>query len=92
MKLLRVIRSPIATKKWRAEFDDGTHTDFGDSTMKDYTQHGDVERRKSYRARHRKDLETGDPRRAGYLSYYLLWGDSISLAANIRSYKKRFNM
>lgn len=92
MKLLRVIRSPIAAKKWRAEFDDGTHTDFGDATMKDYTQHGDAARRASYRARHRKDLETGDPRRAGYLSYYLLWGDSISLATNIRSYKKRFNM
>lgn len=92
MRLLRVVRSPIAAKKWRAFFDDGTHTDFGDATMEDYTQHGDEKRRESYRARHRKDLETGDPRRAGYLSYYLLWGDSRSLASNIRAYKKRFSM
>lgn len=92
MKLLRVIHSPNPAKKWRAEFDDGTATDFGDATMKDYTQHGDALRRNSYRARHRKDLETGDPKRAGYLSYYLLWGDSKSLMSNIRAYKKRFNM
>lgn len=92
MKLVRVIRSPIAKKKWRAEFDNGRHTDFGDASMMDYTQHRDVDRRANYRSRHRKDLDTNDPTRAGYLSYYILWGDSTSIASNIRAYKKRFNM
>jgi hypothetical protein len=41
--------------------------------MQDYTQHHDAERRERYRARHQKDLKT-DQTRAGYLSFYVLWG------------------
>lgn len=92
VKLVRIVKSPRTGKKFRAEFDDGTHTDFGDSSMEDYTQHGDTERRESYRARHKRDLRTGDPKRAGYLSYYILWGDSTDMARNIAAYKRRFNM
>jgi hypothetical protein len=91
-KLLKLERSPITKKKWRATFDDGTHTDFGDATMEDYTQHHNPARRALYLRRHAKDLATGDPTRAGFLSYYILWGPSTSLAANVRSYKNRFNM
>lgn len=91
-KLVNLTRSPIAKKKWRAEFDDGTHTDFGDATMEDYTQHHNKARRELYRRRHAKDLATGDPRRAGFLSYYILWGPSTSLSTNVRSYKNRFNL
>jgi len=89
---MRLIASPRKEKKWRAEFDDGTHTDFGDATMEDYTQHHDKERREAYRSRHGKDLKTGDPQRAGYLSYYILWGDSTSLAKNLADYKRRFKV
>ena len=92
MKLLRVIRSPLATKKWRAEFSDGTHTDFGAAGYEDYTQHHDPKRRDAYIRRHAKDLATNDPTRAGYLSFYLLWGPSTSLAANLRAYKNRFGL
>ncbi len=66
-------------------------TGFGYRPMEDYTQHKDKKRRTNYRSRHAKDLKTNDPKRAGYLSYYLLWGDSTSLRSNIISYKKRFN-
>ena len=58
----------------------------------DYLLSKDKERRDRYRKRHAKDLKTGDPTRAGYLSYYLLWGDSTSLKENIKSYKKRFKL
>lgn len=96
MKLLKIIESPKSGKEYRAVFqtDSGRlkTTDFGDPTMEQYTEHGDKERREAYRARHAKDLETEDPTRAGYLSYYLLWGDSKSLSRNISSYKKRFNL
>jgi hypothetical protein len=92
VKLVRVVKSPRTGKKYRAEFDDGTKTDFGDSTMEDYTQHHDMARREAYRSRHRRDLRTGDPRRAGYLSFYMLWGDSTSLTANIADYRRRFGM
>lgn len=67
-------------------------THFGASGMPDYTLTGDKERRRLYRQRHKKDLSTNDPTRAGYLSYYLLWGESTSLRKNISNYKKRFNL
>lgn len=67
-------------------------THFGAEGYEDYTIHKDKERRDRYRARHEKDLDTKDPTRAGYLSYYLLWGDSTSLQENIKDYKKRFKL
>ena len=92
MKLLRITRSPNRLKKWRAEFDNGRHTDFGATGYQDYTQHHDPVRRANYLQRHQNDLRTGDPTAPGFLSYYVLWGDSPSMAANIRAYKKRFNL
>ena len=63
---------------------------FGKAGMSDYTKHKDKKRRERYRNRHKSDLETNDPTRAGYLSYYILWGDSTSLRTNIAAYKRRF--
>jgi len=67
-------------------------TDFGNTGMDDFLQKGDKEQRKRYRERHKKDLDTNDPTRAGYLSYYLLWGQSQSLDKNLAAYKKRFGV
>ena len=67
-------------------------THFGAAGMADYTLTGDKERRRLYRERHRKDLETGDPTRAGFLSYYILWGDSTSIRANVAAYKRKFGL
>jgi hypothetical protein len=67
-------------------------TYFGAENMDDYTLTKDKEQRTRYRQRHKKDLATRDPTRAGYLSYYILWGESTSRQANIASYKKRFNL
>lgn len=67
-------------------------TYFGASGMDDYTITKDKEQRKRYRSRHKKDLSTGDYTRAGYLSWYILWGDSTSRRDNISSYKRRFNL
>jgi hypothetical protein len=95
MRLLRVVESPLKGKKWEAQFDVGEgrvkRVSFGDATMEDYTQHRDPERARLYRARHARDLRTGDPTRPGYLSYYILWA-SPDLRANIAAYKKRFNL
>jgi hypothetical protein len=96
VKLLRVIKSPKEGKKWRAVFMSDTgrekKTDFGAAGMDDYTLTHDKEQRERYRTRHKKDLETGDPTRAGLLSYYVLWGNSISMAKNISDFKKRFGL
>jgi len=91
MKLQAIVRA-TSPHKWKAIFDDGTHTNFGYKPMEDYTQHNDKERRRLYRQRHRKDLDTKDPRRAGFLAFYTLWGDSTDMSKNIRDYKKRFNL
>ena len=95
MKLLRVEKLTGDTHKYKAVFDnDGRskNTKFGASGMQDFTITGDKEQRERYRTRHAKDMNTGDPTRAGFLSRYLLWGDSTSLQTNIASYKRRFNL
>lgn len=85
---MKLEASPLVRKKWRATFKDGSHTDFGDASMEDYTQHHDKQRRENYQSRHKKDLDTGDPKRAGFLSYFILWGPSTSIAKNLAAYKK----
>jgi hypothetical protein len=83
-------------KKLKAIFYDGDKkiktTQFGDSRYEDYTQHKDKERRSKYRSRHKKDLDKGNYMNAGFLSYYILWGESAALKTNINKYKKKFNL
>lgn len=91
-----VKRSDKPKKKYVAVFTDTStgrkkETHFGAAGMTDYLISKDKERRSRYRSRHKKDLQTNDPTRAGFLSYYLLWGESTSLRTNLASYKKRFN-
>ena len=95
MKLISITESPKTDKKFVAVFENEGRkksVHFGAAGMQDYTITHDKEQRARYRARHAKDLKTQDPTRAGYLSYHILWGDSISLETNIRNYRKRFNL
>ena len=96
VKLISISKSDRPDKKMKAVFEtsDGRTktTHFGAKGMDDYTITKDKEQRDRYRARHRKDLATKDPTRAGFLSYYILWGNSTSVKENIENYKKRFNM
>jgi len=93
---MTIKKSTKSDKKYMAIFkkDNGRYktTHFGAAGMDDYTLTGDKEARKRYRQRHKKDLNTNDPTRAGYLSYYILWGESKSIKENIRNYKRRFNL
>jgi hypothetical protein len=94
MKLIKIEPSALKTKKWTAIFEhDGktTRTHFGAAGANDFTITGDTEARKRYLTRHKKDLDTKDPTRAGYLSYYILW-NKPTMAASIRDYKQRFNL
>jgi hypothetical protein len=102
MKLLEVVKSDKPGKKLKAVFKDESTgrtrtTHFGavqknGKPMDDYLHTGDKDQRARYRTRHRKDLETGDPTRAGFLSYHLCWGDSTSLATNVAAYRKKFHL
>lgn len=92
-----VIKSEKPSKKLTAVFynkekNKEKKVHFGAKNMDDFTLTGDKEQRKRYRTRHQKDLKTRDPLRAGFLSYYILWGDSKSRSVNIKNYKKRFNL
>ena len=90
---LQILNSDNPKKKYKAIFtknDGKTKTiHFGASGYDDYTTHHDKDRRAQYIRRHEKDFK-GDPMRAGYLSYYILWGDSTNLQTNIRAFKKKF--
>jgi hypothetical protein len=89
---MKLVRANDGKHKWIAEFKDGTHTRFGAVGMDDYTITHDKEQRERYRTRHKKDLETNDPKRAGFLSYYILWGNSTSIQANKAAYQQRFGV
>jgi hypothetical protein len=85
-------RANDGVHKWKAIFKDGKTTKFGSAGMDDYTLTHDKEQRERYRTRHAKDLQTRDPKRAGYLSMGILWGDSTSIAANLTAYKRRYHL
>lgn len=90
-----VKKSTNPKKKYMAIFTDSSSgrtktTHFGSAGMTDYLLSKDKQRRARYRQRHKGDLETKDPTRAGYLSWFLLWGESTSLRTNLSAYKKRF--
>ena len=92
-----VSKGTAKNKKFKVIFYDASGkklktSQFGDTRYADYTQHKDKERRNKYRTRHKKDLTTGDYKKAGFLSYYLLWGDSSSFDTNIKKYKKMFKL
>ena len=96
MKLTGVIDSPDKKKRYMAVFmddDDNVKTvKFGDPKMKSYVMTGDKARRDNYRSRHAKDLNTGDPMRPGFLSMFILWGDSKNMNTNIKEYKRLFGL
>lgn len=96
MKLLSVQPSNKPDKKFVAKFQtDAGRTrsvHFGAAGMDDFTKTHSVDQRSKYRQRHAKDLASNDPTKAGYLSYYLLWGDSTSLHANIAHFRHKFDL
>lgn len=95
-KLLTIKRANDGVHKYVATFEMETgrlrNTPFGAEGMDDYTITKDKEQRERFRRRHAKDLRSGDPTRAGFLSWYILWGDSTSLRANVAAYRNRFNL
>lgn len=96
MRLLEIVESPDPKKRYMAIFEkeDGKKkkVKFGDPTMESYVMHHDKERRDNYRSRHARDLRTNDPTRAGFLSFFILWGKSKSIHKNIEEYKRLFDL
>jgi hypothetical protein len=94
MKLISITPSTKADKKYMAIFDnDGRRktVHFGQKNADDFTLTKNVEQKNRYQTRHRKDLDTKDPSRAGYLSWFILW-NKPTLTESIRDYRQRFNL
>ena len=83
-------KSDNPDKKYTAVFSDGKKIHFGSAGMDDYTKTGDKEQRQRYLTRHRGNESWNNPRSAGALSRWLLWGDSTSLQQNLASFKRKF--
>ena len=66
-------------------------THFGQAGADDFTITNDEKQKELYRKRHAKDLKTNDYKRAGYLSYYVLWNKK-TLNESIASYIKMFKL
>lgn len=91
IELINIKPSTRKDKKFMATFkkDNKTITShFGAKGYEDYTDHKDKKRKDSYINRHKKDLETNDPTRPGYLSMFILW-NKPSLEDSIKDYQKR---
>jgi hypothetical protein len=94
IKLISIKKSNKKDKKLMATFETNGRKKvihFGAKGMSDFTKHHDKARRKRYITRHRKDLGTGNPARAGYLSMFVLW-NKPTVAGGIRDYRRRLNV
>jgi hypothetical protein len=89
-----VTESERKDKRLKATFtsSDGkeTSTHFGYKGGSTYIDHGDEKKRAAYLARHRVNENWDDPKTAGALSRWLLWGDHKTLQANVRAFKRKF--
>ena len=88
---MKIIKSPISSKKYRAIFDNNKHVDFGAAGYDDYLLTGNEVKKKAYLARHRVNENWNDPYTAGTLSRYILWNKK-TLQESINDYKKRFGL
>jgi hypothetical protein len=94
LKLISIKKSNKKGKKLMATFEKNGRKKvihFGAAGMSDLTLHKDTKRRNRYITRHKKDLGTGDPARAGYLSMFILWNKK-SKSAGIADYRRRLNV
>ena len=82
----------VATFSEKDKKDKKVHFGLKNPKRGTYIDTGDKKARAAYRARHKKDLDTKDFTRPGYLSYFILWGGSDSLKKNIELYKKKFKL
>ena len=79
-------KSDKPEKKYFIVTSTGKRIYFGASGYKDFTQHGDEERKKRYLERHRSREDWTDKDTAGFWSRWLLWnrGSVRSSLADIR--------
>jgi len=95
-KLESITRTPSGPKAFVAKFkmDSGRSKTVRFGTSSNYAlnpKKTDADRA-AYLARHKVNENWSDPTTAGALSRFILWGQSRSWQANMRSYKRRFKL
>jgi len=88
LSLVKLVKSPNKEKKYRAIFNDGSHTDFGAKGYSDYTIHKDYNRMKRYDSRHKRREDWNNMKSRGALSKWILW-NKPSLKGSIADYRRR---
>jgi len=91
IKVKSLVRSPIKGKKFRMNFSDGTHTDFGASGYSDFTKHRNPARKQRYINRHKSRENWNNFKSRGSLSRYILW-NKPTIKASLADYKRKFNL
>lgn len=94
MKLVKIVKSKTAGKKYDAYFetdDKVIRVPFGAVGYSDYTIHKDEERKNRYLMRHREREDWDNPLTAGALSRWILW-NKPTLSASVADFKKRFHL
>ena len=93
MKIIKLVDSPLKTKRFRVYLDDESHYDFGLKTGQTYIDHHDKVKRENYKRRHYNSkreqpyIKNLVPSPALF-SYYLLWSDSSNIYENIKILNK----
>ena len=89
ISIIDIKPSNVKGKRLCATLSNGKKYNFGLDTSSTYVDHHDVDKRTAYRKRHygsmrEKPLMGNLTPSNSVLSYYLLWGPSVSLSDNIQ--------
>lgn len=85
-----ISKSNRKDKKFMAEINNKI-IHFGAAGYSDYTKHKDIERKKQYIARHKKNEDWKDEKTAGFYAKHILW-NKPSLIESINDTNKKFNL
>jgi HD superfamily phosphodiesterase len=85
-----IIQSKKKNKRLTAIFKTGEKIDFGLKGGNTYIEHKDKKKRENYIKRHQVNEDFNNPKTAGALSRWILWGDSTNIDKNISDFKKKF--
>jgi hypothetical protein len=87
LQIVKIEPSPRKTKRFRAFLNNGKHIDFGLREGQTYIDHGDLDKRMNYIARHywgrQKELIDSLTPSASLFSLYLLWGYNTDINKNL---------
>ena len=88
---MKIENSHQANKRFLAIFNDGTKINFGLKGASTYIDGNRTEKeRENYIKRHSVRENFNNPKTAGSLSKWILWGDSKSIDKNYNDFIKKF--